>query len=125
MLQLYKIVLPRSQLQQIGWEQVEENIFEFYKQLMNKFLTDKAQIPSYNLVEIKFEDLETSPLEQLHRIYQSLDLPEFEAAEPAIHTYLDSIAGYRKNQYELTPEIIAKVNHHWGFAFDEWRYERL
>jgi len=122
---LYKTVLPRSQVQHIDWEQVEEYILTFYAQLMRKFQADKAQIPSRNLVEVKFEDLETAPLEQLRKIYQGLDLPGFSGAEPTINSYLDSIAGYRKNQYKLNGEIIEKVNQHWQFTIDEWGYERL
>jgi len=122
---LYKIVLFRSQVQHIDWEQVEENILTFYAQLMRKFLLDKSLIPSRNLFEIKFEDLETAPLIQIRRIYQGLDLPGFEEAEPEILSYLESITGYQKNKYTLTDESIDKVNQHWGFAIDEWGYERL
>jgi hypothetical protein len=122
---LYKIVLPRSQVQQIDWEQVEEYILTFYAQLMRKFLADKSRIPPRNLVEVKFEDLEAAPLEQLRKIYQGLDLPGFTGAEPAMRSYLESVAGYRKNQYVLKDEIIEKVNQNWQFTFDEWGYERL
>jgi len=125
MVQLYKVVLPRSQLQQISWDKIEENILTFYSRLMRKYLADKKMIPQDNLVEVKFEDLETTPKETLRRLYRDLALPMFEVAEPVIQNYIDSIAGYKKNQYELTPEIIAKVNHHWGFAFDEWGYKKL
>jgi hypothetical protein len=122
---LYQIVLPRSQVQQINWERVEEYILTFYSQLMRKFLADKGQIAPGNLVEVKFEDLETAPIEQLRKTYQGLDLPGFADAEPAFRSYLESVAGYRKNQYMLTGEIIEKVNQHWQFSFDEWGYNRL
>jgi hypothetical protein len=125
MKQLYKIVLPRSQLHDIEWEQVEANIINFYPRLMKKFLAEKNLIPENNLVEIKFENLETTPLETIQEIYQNLSLPDFYVAKADIQTYVDSVADYHKNQYTLTPEIIEKVNHHWGFAFNQWGYDQL
>jgi hypothetical protein len=125
MMWVYKIVLPRSQVQKIGPDQVEAYVLRFYNLLMQRFLADKALIPAGNLVEVRFEDLEAAPLDQLRRVYESLNLPGFAEAEPAFRAYLASIAGYQKNQYELTDEVIAKVNRHWQFAFDAWGYTRL
>ena len=122
---LYQVVLPRSQLQQIDMAQVDSYILSFYTQLMHKFLADKALIPIENLIEVRFEDLEVAPLGQLERIYRILDIPGFEQAQPDIQKYLDSIVAYQKNEYNLTQEIIDKVNQHWGFAFDEWGYKML
>ena len=122
---LYQVVLPRSQLQQIDMAQVDSYILSFYTQLMHKFLADKALIPIENLIEVRFEALESAPLEQLERIYRVLDLPGFEQAQPDIQKYLDTIVAYQKNEYNLTQEVIDKVNQHWGFAFDEWGYKML
>jgi hypothetical protein len=122
---LYQVVLPRSQVQQIEWDKLEAFLFRFYTQLMHKFLADKALIPPQNLVEIKFEELEENPLEQIGRIYQSLGIAGFDQAQTSIQSYLDSIAGYQKNEYILNRDIIDKVNRHWAFAFEEWGYERL
>mgnify|MGYP000453938439 CR=1 FL=1 len=100
-LHLHGTVLPRSQLQRIGPEQVEANVLEFYERLMKKYLADRHLIPAGSLVEVRFEELERSPLDQLRRIYEELGLPEFAVAEPAFRAYLRSVAGYRKNTYRL------------------------
>lgn len=121
----YQMVLPRSQVQYIAFDQVENHILKCYTQLIQKFQRDKTLIPDGNLVEIKFEDLEVEPITQLEKIYQALSLPGFAEAKPAVNTYLDSIEGYQKNHYDLNDEIIAKVNNHWGFAIEAWGYPRL
>jgi len=125
MMWVYETVLPRSQVQKIGPKQAETCVLRFYSQLMQRFLADKALIPAGNLVEVRFEDLEAAPLDQLRRVYEGLNLPGFAEAEPAFRAYLTSVANYQKNQYELTDEVIAKVNRHWRFAFDEWGYTLL
>ncbi len=119
---LYRTVLPRSQVQEISPDRVEAYILRFYTLLMKKFLASKALIPPGNLVEVRFEDLEAAPLDQLRRVYEGLGLPGFSEAEPAFRAYIDSVTGYRKNEYKVTDDVTEKVNRHWGFAFDEWGY---
>jgi hypothetical protein len=121
----HETVLPRSQLQAADPARIEAQVFRFYTQLMQRFLADRTLIPTGNLVSVRFEDLETAPLDQLRRIYESLRLPGFSDAEPAFRAHIASVADYQKNRYELTDAVIAKVNRHWGFAFDEWGYTPL
>ena len=106
----------------ISPDRVEAYILRFYTLLMKKFLAAKALIPPGNLVEVRFEDLEAAPLDQLRRVYEGLGLPGFREAEPAFRAYIDSVAGYRKNEYKVADDIIEKVNRHWRFALDEWGY---
>ena len=122
---LYKTVLPRSQVQEISPDRVEAYILRFYTLLMQKFLAQKTLIPPGNLVEVRFEDLEEAPLDQLRRIYESLGLPGFAEAEPAFRAYIDSVTGYLKNEYAVTDDVIEKVNQHWRFAIDAWGYKAL
>ncbi len=122
---LYRVVLERSQLQEISPEEIEAWVLRFYTQLMERFLADKALIPAGNLVEMKYEDLEEAPLAQLRRVYETLSLPGFTEAEPAFRAYLDSIADYKKIVYEADDNVITEVNQHWQFALDEWGYKRF
>jgi hypothetical protein len=122
---LWVTVLRRAQLQQVATGEVETLILRFYPELLGRFLMDRALIPPGHLVEVRYEDLEERPLGQMRRVYESLGLPGFAQAEPAFRAYLASVAGYEKNVYQMDDGVIAKVNEHWGFAFDEWGYERL
>ena len=124
-LHLYKTVLQRSQLQGVEPGELEAFVLRSYPELMDRFLTEKSLIPAGGLVEIKFEDLEASPLVQLRHIYDGLGLPGFAAAEPAFRSYLDAVSDYKKNAYEMDGSVIEKVNRHWQLAFDQWGYERL
>jgi len=122
---LYETVLARSQLQKISPKELDNWVVVFYTQLMQRFLADKALIPAGNLVELSYEDLETAPLREMRRIYETLGLPGFPEAEPAMAAYINSIAGYTKNPQVLDDDVIRKVNEHWQFALDALGYERL
>ena len=122
---MHRTVLPRSQLQAIEPDRVEAHVLRFHEALVQRFLADRSKIPTGNLVEIGFRDLENAPLDTLRRVYDRLGLPGYEAAEPALRSYLDSVANYRKNAYELSGDVIAKVNRNWAYAFEAWGYDRL
>jgi len=92
---------------------------------MKRYLEDRHLIPEGNLAEVRFEELERAPLDELRRIYKELGLSGFAAAEPAFRAYLRAVSGYRKNTYRLDPAAIEAVNRRWGFALERWGYERL
>jgi len=121
---VYRTVLPRSQVQRIDQAQIEDHVLQSSARLMRKFLGDRALIPAGHLVEVRFEELERAPLEQMRKVYDGLSLPGFAEAQPALRAYLALIEGYQKNRYKPNGEIIDKVNRHWGFVFDEWGYTR-
>jgi len=124
MMWVYRILLPGSQVQRIDQAQIEAHILQSSARLMRRFSGDRALIPAGHLVEVRFEELERAPLEQMRKVYDGLSLPGFAQAEPAFRAYLASIEGYQKNRYKPNGEIIDKVNRHWGFVFDEWGYTR-
>lgn len=120
---LYSSLLPVCELQTINEADIEANILYFYQETMQKFMQEKWLIPEGNLVEVKYEDLETQPLVQLSRIYQKLDLPGFEQTEAKFAKYLNERQSYKKNQYTLSEQAIAKISQAWSFTIDMWDYD--
>lgn len=111
-------------LQDISNEQMESNIIEAYKRLYYKYEEDKQQIPAGNLIEIKFEDFETNALEMTKKIYTTLSIPGFKEAEADIVKYLDKKKGYKKNAYQYAPRTVELVEKNWGFALEQWGYQK-
>ena len=123
---LYRVVMERAQLQEVGQGEHENWVLLFYAQLMQKLLADKSLIPAGNLVEVRYEDLDKEPLAQLRKVYETLSLPGFAEAEPAFRAYLASIANYQKLAHkQLDDNVITKVNRNWHFAFDALGYKRI
>ena len=123
---LYGVVLERAQLQEFEQAELENWVLQFYSQLMQRLLADRALIPSGNLVEVRYEELDKEPMTQLRKIYDILNLPGFAEAEPAFRSYLASISDYKKLSHKkLDDNVIEKVNQNWRFAFDALGYPRL
>ncbi|MFX1326031.1 MAG: sulfotransferase, partial [Promethearchaeota archaeon] len=119
----YKKTMEAFMFQTISSERIEDNIIEIYKDMMNNYFKEKKLIPIGNLVEVKFEDLEKDEIGQLKRIYKELNLPGFENNKNFFENYLNEIKSYKKNKFELSEEIINKVEKNWGFAIKKWNYK--
>lgn len=118
----YKTTIEAFMLQRITDKEIENNIFKIYSEIMKSYFKESRLIPKGNLVELRFEDLEKDPLAQLHRIYYSLDLKNYEKAEPIFLRYLQTIKSYKKNKFDFSKELIDQVKEHWSFTLEKWGY---
>lgn len=115
-------VLDKLALQNANKKDIEQQVIQNYKRLMNAFFEQKKLIPSSNFVEIRYEDLVKDPLKQVEQIYSHLDLPGFDKAVPGMKKYLDRKSDYKTNVYKIDEQIIRHVKENWGFTIDKWGY---
>ena len=110
-------------LQRPNRDLVERGILERYNVLYDAFFEERGLIPPGRYHEMSFEELERAPVEQMRLLYERLDLGSFAPIEPKVRSYLDSLAGYQKNEFgELPPTLKAAVGQAWRRSFDEWDY---
>lgn len=121
-LKFFTEVLNTICFHSLSKDSLDKLILNTYVKLIHDYERDKSLIPKQNLVEIKFEDLEANPLRTLETIYSELGLTTFDEDKDQFTTYLNSLRGYKKNEYEASPEIIEKVKRNWGFAFEMYGY---
>lgn len=120
---LHRKMLEIFSFQDYDEDELEAFVLYSYERVMKRFFEDRALIPQGNIVDVRFEDLESDPLGQLRRIYTELGLPGFEKAEPVLRDYIDSQSSYRKNVFRLQPDEIDRIGRHWRFALDRWGYD--
>jgi len=105
---------------------IENLILENNALILKKYLAERSMIPTGNLVEISYKQLEEAPVETLREIYSELHIPGFKNATENIQIYLDSVRTYRKNKYaKLNKNMVRKINDHWKIWFSEWGYNML
>lgn len=115
-------LLPELALQSHGELPIERLILESYPKLMRALEVDSALLPRDSFVEIRFEDLEQAPLRQLQKIYRTLNLPNYEQAQPRFEGYLQKLGDYQKNSYLPNSEDIEKVDQRWQLFIQKWNY---
>ena len=116
-------MLPHLQLQSIDPLKLEEDIILLYKDIMQDYLKQREMIPTRQLAEISFEELEKNPKLCIKNLYNSLGLSGYQKSESYFESYLDSKKSYQKNKHHITAKLIRKIETEWGFAMKEWSYD--
>lgn len=121
---LFSKVVETQFLQYATLEERKEIIIYNFKEVLGKYLREKALIPEGNLYEVAYDDFTGNEMAHATKMYEKLNLPGFETAKPEIQKYLDSVKKYKKNKFRnLSTETEARLRKEFKFAFDEWGYE--
>ncbi|MEC9347072.1 MAG: sulfotransferase [Pseudomonadota bacterium] len=110
----YTKLLPELALQDYRHVDIDQVVLDVFPRLMERLEADVPALLPGRYVELRYEDLEAQPVEQIRRVYETLDLPGFEAARPAFEAYLASITSYEKNRFGFPPDVIELVDRHWS-----------
>jgi omega-hydroxy-beta-dihydromenaquinone-9 sulfotransferase len=116
-------VAPWMALQRPQFGDLEERTIHQYKQVYDVFFEERGLIPKGRFHEMGFESLEADPIGQMRQLYEALALPDFNAVEPALKRYVESVSGYQKNRFtELPADVRSRIAQEWRRCFDEWGY---
>ena len=73
-------------------------------------------------LEVRYEQLIANPVEELEKVYSTLDLEGFDLARPRIEEYLSQTTGYETNKYMITVDQRAMIEQHWGDVIRRYGY---
>ncbi len=105
-------------------EQLDELIHSSMERMYRAFFKQREEIPAGDLIDVKYEDLVANPLEQLERIYQELELGDFEQQREHFKAYLGEQRDYQTNRHELPAAAAAEVDRRWGFFMERYGYPK-
>jgi hypothetical protein len=111
-------IFPTLQLQNTTKEFIDNMIIDVYKMIMDDYFKQKKLIPPENLLELKYENFEKNPVEELKLIYNNLLKDDFENVKEHFSDYFKSLKGHKKNKYEVEKEKIDLIVKHWGKYMD-------
>lgn len=120
---LMRRALPMGTVQRFDLEAFLERAIPAYRLHLDAYFEQRHLIPPGNLIEVRFDRLEESPISTLRQVYEGLGLPPFGRAEPAVREYVKSVAGYRRNTYaEIDSKTKATLAREWSRSFKELGY---
>lgn len=111
-------------LQPYDESEIEEVVLSVYPKMMRRLDEDAARLDEDHYIELRYDDLASSPMELVRTVTERFGLGDFDKAQPHYQRYLDSIRGYRTNQYELDDAAAARVADRWGPWIERWGYTR-
>jgi len=125
MMNLWKKAIRKFCLQNISDEAIEEIIFSHYCILLDQYEKEKSLIPAGNLVEVKFDELESNPLHVLKTIYASLSIPGFKNVQHNLNQKIEQENQYHKFEYTFSAETFRKIENRWSKYIEQWNKNDL
>ena len=90
-----------------------------YSEMFEAYFEEKALIPEGRFCELAYANLEADPVREFRRVYEKLGLPDFSVVEPAVQSYVASLAGYKKNCHvELAANVRTEIGREWKRTFE-------
>jgi hypothetical protein len=110
----YERLFRDQGLQKPRFEGLEELVLETGHRLYQAFERDRPLLARGRFCEVRYEDLVADMPGQMRRIYQTLELGEFDRVLPAIRQYVAARADYRTNRYQIPPETRERISRRWA-----------
>jgi hypothetical protein len=121
---LWKSLYRKHGLQTPTFEGLEEYVLSTFNRLYQKVEEGRKLVRPERFHELRYEDLIRDPIGEMEKLYDRLDLGNFDEYVPRLKEYLADNADYQTNHYELTPEQEANIERRWGSVIQRYGYER-
>jgi len=121
-LKLWQILTERYSLERCSGEELEEFILSAFILHEKAVENGSQQVRPGFLAFVRYEELEREPIEQITRIYRTLNLNDFEVARPRMEEYLGKVSGHRRNRFTLSLQQKKRVEGRWGRYISEKGY---
>lgn len=120
---LRAVMFQTNALGKINLENHDELVYQAYEQCIRTYEEDKQNIPEGHLYELKYEEFEKDLLGHMHKVYDNLQLPDFEYVRPKIEQYVAGQKEYKKNVFPTDEALAEVVNTRMKFVLDKYGYD--
>ena len=103
-----------------GGVKLEEKVLHDFEEMYDSFFDAIPTIKEGNFCEISYDELVAAPVETLERIYSELNLGDFEKNRESFQKFADTQKSYKKNKFEISPEMEETIKRRWKKYFDRY-----
>jgi omega-hydroxy-beta-dihydromenaquinone-9 sulfotransferase len=121
---LWKRLYRDEGLQVPKYDGLDEHVFRTFTRMYEAFERSRELIGPGQFCEVRYEELVADPIEQMRRVYDELQLCDFDAVRPAIEQYFAGQKDYKTNRYQMTPELHAEITRRWGTFLKQYGYAK-
>ena len=114
---------PTVNLEEFSEDEIIEMILDIYVKLLNDYLKDRELIDSSHLIEIRYEEMKSNPLQHLEKIYSKFRLGEFAKLRPFFTAYLETQKEHKTHGYKIKRKELDLALEKLDFAMKKWNYE--
>lgn len=99
-------------------------ILDCFQRMYRGFERQRQQIDPSHICDVRYEDLVDDPLGQVQRVYEQLELGNFEQVRPKLEQYVRRQRHYKPNRHALDPQIKQEIDERWAEYFERYGYDR-
>ncbi len=122
-MRLWKSLYSTHAYQRPTFTGLDEHVLATFSRMHERWEATREMIPPGRLVEVRYEDLVDNVVGHMRRIYEQLDLGQFDEMKPAIEAYVADHADYRAHRYEPPPELRREIYRRWRPYFERHGYD--
>jgi hypothetical protein len=120
---LWKTLNRIQALQTPTFAGLEERTYKTFLHFHERLEQTRGLVPPGRFHELRYEELTKDPVGEVRRVYERLDLGEFEAMRPHLDRYLAETSKYERNRWELPDALRAEIGRRWGDVIRKYGYE--
>jgi omega-hydroxy-beta-dihydromenaquinone-9 sulfotransferase len=103
---------------------LEESVYATFVELHAAVKQLRSRLGPGRFCEVRYEDLVADPTRELHRMYEELELGDFQAVLPRIEEYLATCDDYVPNYHYLDQATREKIARRWRPVIEAQGYNR-
>ena len=103
-----------------GGVKLEEKVLRDFEEMYDSFFDAVPSIKEGNYCEVSYDELVAAPVDTLERIYSELNLGDFDKNRESFQKFADSQKSYKKNKFEISPEMEETIRRRWKKYFDRY-----
>ncbi len=119
---LWKVIHESQSFQTPDHSGLNELVLNEFAEMHQAVQRDKHLVDDSRFCTVRYEDLVDDPIGELKRVYQKMELGDFEPARNGIESYLAANAAYKTRQYELSAAEQTELEERWADFFVEHQY---
>ena len=118
---LWEMIIKKYVLGNYSAIDLQQIILETYSGTMNSYMKDKLLIPQNKLLEISYENFVGRPLETLERVYEKLELGNFEHCKDAMIRHVREQKNYRTLEHKINEKELSKIVDQLASYINYWK----
>lgn len=101
-----------------------EYVHDCYERMYRGYEKQRKEIPAGDLYELKYEDLVKDPVGECEKIYEQLNLGNFEPARKKIAAHMETQKDFKTNKHQrMDAQTEAEIRRRWAGYFERFGYE--
>ena len=118
-LHLYQRILPEFSLQDESKLNLQEYVFDYYEQVMRKYLDSKGKLAKNQLCELKYEEFIVDPLGVMAKAFSDLDL---KFSLDTLKPFFEARKNFSRNKFDNDPELTKMIGERCLNISEQYQY---